>query len=426
MNIRGLIFSLLMVIGVQTMFAGGFQINEQGARAMAMGGAFTAIAYDPSAIYFNNAAITRLSGTQFMIGTTLIVPTGSFRGPYGPGVSNPTIAQTDMQKQTFFPSHAYMTYQYNDNLFFGLGFNTPFGLGTSWDDKWIGRFVSVKIDLKTFSFNPTVAYKLNDMISIGAGLQYNMGTVTIDRHAAIALSPSMPPLGEGSVALEGSTKSAIGFTAGLLLNPTKDLSVGLSYRSEVKYEFEGTAVTTNAPASFAASLPHGDITATLKSPAQFVVGLGYQATKNLLLSADFQYVQWSSYDSLKVDFKADNQKPIASPREYKNTYITRFGAEYMYTNSLALRAGLLFDKNPVPDERVDASLPDADRVGFSAGFGYWISSNLSVDASWLYLRFSERTVTTSKIAYTPTGSGYMNGTYNSTANLMSLSFSYKF
>ncbi len=425
MKISGFFFSLFLLIGTQSLFAGGFQINEQSARAVAMGGAFTAIANDPSAIYYNSAAITRLDGFQALIGTTMIVPSSSFRGPYGNSVSSPTIAQSDMNKQVFFPSHAYATYKLNDSWFVGLGFNTPFGLGTKWDPNWRGRFVTVDIELKTFSFNPTVAYKINDMFSLGAGLQYNLGTVTIDRAAGIALSSSMPAFGEGAVHLEGKTNSAIGFTVGGLANLTKDFTLGVSYRSEVKYDFTGTAVSTG-PSSFLSALPHGNIAATLKSPAQLVIGAGYRVADRLLLSADFQYVWWSSYDTLKITFDDGIQKPIAKPRSYQNAYIAHLGAEYQYTSKLALRGGLLYDQSPVEDEYVDASLPESNRLGFSLGFGYQFTDNLGLDLAWLFLRFAERTVNTSKVTYTPTGNGYFNGTYNSSANLVSLSLSYKF
>jgi len=414
-----------LLIGSQSLFAGGFQINEQSARAMAMGGAYTAIAFDPSAIYFNNAALTRIGGFQSVIGTTLIAPIVSFRGPYGPSVSDPTIAESDMHKQAFFPTHAYFTYQINNDWFVGLGFNTPFGLGTEWDNGWVGKDVSISIDLKTFSFNPVVAYKFNDVFSLGAGLQYNLGTVKIIRGAGIALNQSSPALGDAVVNLNGTTNSAFGFTVGGLAQLSKEFSLGVSYRSQVNYDFKGSA-SSQGPSQFAALLPHGDISASLKTPAELVVGGGYQVTDKWLISADFQYLWWSSYDTLKITFTDPSQKPIVDPRDYENTYIARIGAEYQYSEKLALRAGFLFDRCPVTDERVEASLPDANRLGYSVGLGYKFSDKLGVDVSYLYLHFLERTVSTSKVPYSPTGSAYFNGTYNFMATLASLSISYKF
>ncbi|MDP1994804.1 MAG: outer membrane protein transport protein, partial [Ignavibacteria bacterium] len=122
-----------------TAFGSGFQINEHGARAMAMGGAFTAAALDPSILYFNNAGITQMSGFKLMMGTTLIAPSSTFRG------ISPKVNETKMESQLFTPIHFYATYQITDQLYAGLGFNNPFGLGTKWPSAWDGRFVSLEI-----------------------------------------------------------------------------------------------------------------------------------------------------------------------------------------------------------------------------------------------------------------------------------------
>ena len=399
------------------MVAGGFQINEQGSRAMAMGGAYTAIANDASAVYFNNAAITRLQGFQLLIGTTVIVPSVSFRGP------SPSVTETKMEKQTFTPSYAYLTYGITPNLYAGLGFNTPFGLGTQWDNNWVGRYSSTKTDLKTFGFNPTIAYKFND-VSVGAGLQYNFGNVTIEKAIAVAPSASSPALANGTVSLEGKTNSAIGFTAGLTWDVNNLLQLGLSYRSAVKYDFKGTS-TPSLPSQYSSSAVVKSISAPLKTPQEVVVGAGYKVSPNILVSADFQYVGWSSYDNLTVNFD-DGSTPSSSVRDYQNTWIARVGAEYKYSSNLALRAGLVYDKNPIKDERVDPSLPDASRLGFSGGIGYAISQSMNFDVSYLYLRFAERTITNSLTNYAPTGFAPLNGTYNSDASLISISLSYKF
>ena len=49
------------------LLAGGFQLNEHGAKPLGLGGAFTAIANDASAVYWNVAGMTQLSGTNFLL-----------------------------------------------------------------------------------------------------------------------------------------------------------------------------------------------------------------------------------------------------------------------------------------------------------------------------------------------------------------------
>ncbi len=414
---RKKILSLFLFLAFASinLFGSGFQLNEHGAKAMSLGGAFTAIANDPSAIYFNGAGLINLKGFNLMLGTALIFPDGSFRGPY------PSITETEMEKQVFYPSHFYATYQASDNLFLGLGFNTPFGLGTEWDENWIGRFVSVKIDLETYSFNPTIAYKFNDNISASVGLLYNIANVTIIRNADLS-----PFDGEAQINIDGDDNAAFGFNAGLLIKANDKLSFGASYRSEVEYNFDGT-VESKGPSQFSSLLPQGDGKAKLVTPQQFTIGVAYKFLDKFMVSSDFQYVFWTSYDSLNIDFTDPNFEDSKSPRLFDDSYFIRFGLEYLVNEKLALRGGLYFDKNPIKDEYLDATLPDADRIGFNIGFGYNLSNKISLDFAYLFIRFEERTVNNSKISYSG-NDGFIpfNGTYNSTANLVSLSLSYKF
>lgn len=411
------LFSLFIFLSFisPNLFGSGFQLNEHGAKAMSLGGAFTAIANDPSTIYFNGAGIVNLKGFNIMLGTALIFPDASFRGPY------PSIQETKAKEKVFYPSHFYATYQASDKLFFGLGFNTPFGLATEWDEDWVGRFVSVNIDLQTFSFNPTVAFKFNDNISASIGLLYNFANVTIIRKANLS-----PFDAEAKIDIEGDDNAAFGFNAGLLIKANDKLTFGASYRSEVEYNFEGDVVSTG-PSQFSSMLPQGRGKAKLVTPQQITVGVAYKLLDQLMLTSDFQYVFWSSYDSLNIDFDKPEIEDSKTPRLYDDSYFIRFGLEYLLNERLALRGGLYFDKNPIKDEYLDATIPDADRLGFNIGFGYDLSNKITLDLAYLFIRMEERTINNSKISYSG-DEGFIpfNGTYNSTANLISLSLSYKF
>ncbi len=148
----------------------------------------------------------------------------------------------------------------------------------------------------------------------------------------------------------------------------------------------------------------------------------------LLLTADFQYVGWSSYDKLEVTFEDvidenGNKLVTASERNYDNSFIARLGGEYNLTPEFDLRGGFLYDSNPVSDEKLDPTLPDADRLGFNIGFGYKLSKGVSIDVAYLFLRFVEREITNSKENYSG-GISPFNGVYSSVAHLFGINFSY--
>ncbi len=391
-------FTLLMTI---TALGGGFQLNEHGARAMAQGGAFAARATDPSAIYFNPAGLGFQHGTQVYLGATFIMPKVSFFGPLQDNVNT----ETKMVDQTFTPINAYVTYQVTDNIHVGFGVNNPFGLGTKWPDGWSGKFISNEVDLKSFFFTPTVAYKFSDQFSLGVGMNYVTGNVTIKRTVSDPFDP------HANIDLELSGTGA-GFNVGALYKFTNELSVGASYRSSVKIDASGTATFTPNRSVY----PAGDASSSLELPATGFLGIAYAPMEHLSLEADYQYIGWSSFKDLTITFKKDNSQTV-SPKDYQNTYILRVGGEYTW-NDFQFRAGYLYDHSPVLTAYVEPLLPDANRNGANLGVGYQFTKELSVDVAYMFLKFDQRKVTGTAVNF--------DGTYNANANLFSVDLGYNF
>ena len=405
-------FLVLFILVTGTVWASGFQLNENGAKAQAMASAFTGLANDVSAVFWNPAGITQLSGTQVMAGVALIAPSFAFRGP------SPQITEYKLEDKIFTPFQVYISHQLSDQWFIGFGVNTPYGLGTKWKDNWVGRFLAIETDLKTFFFNPVIAYKISDKASISIGGSVAYGSVTIERDADL-----YPFAGEANVKLEGNGW-AWGVNAALLFKPIEEVSIGITVRSESEFKFEGDAKSTG-PAQFTGLLPGGDISANLTTPLNFTIGFAFFPHKDWTITTDFQYVGWESYDVLAVDFKDPKMTDLSSERLYQNTYIARLGLEYKASETLALRTGIYYDNNPVRDKLLEPSLPDADRIGFNFGIGYDLTDHLTLDLAYLYILFEERTIKNSEISYTP-GFAPFNGVYNSKAHIMGINFSYKF
>lgn len=398
--------------------AGGFQINEQGAKALAMANAFTGVANNPSAIFFNPAGITQLQGTQFMAGISLIAPSTKFTGP------TPIDTVWEMEKQVFTPFDVYITHQFSENWYVGLSVNNQYGLGTKWPSDWDGNQLAVDTEIKSFFFTPVVAYKFSDQFSLSAGAVISYADVKIINKTLI---PLPPPLVSPLIDLElKGNKTGFGFTAGFMYKPVEQLSIGASYRSEVKFDFEGSASSNPAgvtiPGFGFVPFPNGDITASLKTPQNITLGLGFTPSPDLTLAADFQYVGWSSYDKLEITFKeypsAQNPTIESADRKYENTFILRGGAEYELSDVFALRAGVFFDKNPVKTEYVEPILPDANRIGLNVGLGYMFTEKFGVDFGYLLLLFQDREVTGSKFGF--------NGTYENMSHVFGIDFSYSF
>jgi long-chain fatty acid transport protein len=409
-----LIVSSLLISA--NIYAGGFQLNEHGAKAMALGGAFTAVANDPSAIYWNGAGLSQLSGTNIMIGTSLISPQSTFRGVA------PDITKYRAKNLIFFPTHFFASHAFNKQWSIGLGFTTPFGLGTEWDNNWVGKYLAIKTTLMTFIVTPVVTFTPVKSLSLSVGFVYSFANVEITRKSQITNAElPYPFLAQDVFAdLKGDDSFAYGFNAGIMVKPTDYLSIGASYHSEVKYDFKGTATTTG-PAQVASELPNGDITAELTTPQNIAVGVAVDVTKQLKVSADYQFIGWKSYNTLDVNFTDPKFDDLKSPRNYKDSYIIRLGAGYQFNEQVTFMGGIYFDKNPVSTAYLNPTLPETDRIGLSLGLEGKIFDNLTVQGSYLFIRGKQITVNDSQEIYSEPSSTF-NGTYNSTANILSLGF----
>src|SRR5450830_334633 len=148
--------------------AAGFALAEQSSSGL--GNAFAggaASAEDASTVFFNPAGMSRLSGKQIAVAVHDITPSAKFSGTGASG----TDMGGDAGGSTFVPN-AYFTMEMQPNLKMGVGVNAPFGLQTEYDAAWVGRYQAIKSKIKTINVNPSIAYQVNDALSVGAGLDY--------------------------------------------------------------------------------------------------------------------------------------------------------------------------------------------------------------------------------------------------------------
>jgi len=383
------------------LYAGGFQLNEHGARAMAQGGAFAARASDGSAIFFNPAGLAFQNEGSVYFGATAIIPTVSFYGP----LQDNTNAKTKAPNQFFMPINIYGTYPLSDRWHVGIGVNNPYGLGSEWPNDWVGKGITTKVSLQSFFVTPTIAYRVSDDFSVGAGFNYVTGKVGLNR--AVTQVPIDDP--RATVNLSGT---GVGFNLGALYKISPELSAGASYRSSSKINATGTAGFYPDYSI----LPSGAASTSITLPATGFLGLAYTVTEDLTVEGDVQYIGWSSYKSLDITFEDGSQS--STPKNYKDTYILRIGGEYTMA-PLHIRAGYLFDHSPVDAAYVDPILPDANRNGLNLGLGYDLNDRWSVDAAYLLLLFSERQ------AINTIPQVNFDGTYHTRVSLIALNIGVK-
>jgi long-chain fatty acid transport protein len=397
----------------------GFLIYEHGAAAMAMGGAFVAIANDPSAVFHNPAGIAFLKGTQVSVGTTLIFSRSSmdlFNYP------DPTKRYWKQVEQVFYPSTFYITHSLSDRVTLGFGFFSPYGLGAEWPKENPLRYLGYKDDMKTFFFNPVVAVKLAENLSLGVGISYITSTVMF----RLVELENFGPYGKYDVPAElKGDGSSWGFNAGLLYK-TKKLSLGFNWRSQFDIKFSGDLAldTSGLPAPLKPFVPTSDTgTTNFRFPDILGLGVAYNATDKLLLSFDFHYITWSRFDKYVIDFTT--VPDLVVPQNFDDSSLLRGGVQYYLDPKFAIRLGIVYDHTPQPIETADPLLPDANRTALTGGFGLNLAKNFILDFAFQYEVFSDRTVP-NRYALQVGSVNYGEGTYETTAALIGVSLKYAF
>jgi long-chain fatty acid transport protein len=428
--------SFLAFLGLNSLVRGaGFLIYEHGAAAMAMGGAFVAIANNPSAVFHNPAGIAWLDGTQVSVGTTMIIPKESLTLPYAPLISAAYKTSYDGVEQKFYPSTAYITHKISKRIVAGFGFFSPYGLGTEWPNTATApfplRYLSVKDDMKSYVFNPVIAFKVSDNFSLGIGAFYVRSTIGFDLVQAVDLRAYGGSIYDVPTSITNGEGNGWGWNAGALFKWEK-ISIGLNFRSGFKIDFTGdlTLNSANVPTALKALVPPGGSVATsFNFPNIFCAGVAFNLTPKLLLSADANYIFWNSYDkfAITIDFPAPYPDQVQTFTEnWDISFLFRAGLQYQLIKNLALRGGFLYDQTPQPVNTMDPILPDADRKAFTVGLGYKISKFV-IDVAYQYEVFSDRTSPNRYItAYQVAGRNLGEGTYSSKAQLLGVSVGFVF
>jgi len=383
--------------------AAGFAIFEQGGKAMGMGGAFAARADDPSAVFYNAGGVAFFEERAFYAGIGLISLgdsefTGSapFPGPTATG---------EQKDQLVTPPHAYWVEPIGDKLKFALGVTAPFGLVTQWEGgaSWPGRFLSEKAELINIDLTPSLAWRASDKTGIAVGLTARFVEIEL-RNRTAAINPSTSqPVDISSNKLTSDMETGIGWNVGILHRASDSFSVGLTYKSSIDVDFAGdaefTQILTGDPvfdAIVAGQLPDADvpIETSIEFPAQATLGVSCKLSDRWQAEFDLGWTGWSSFDSLVVQFDAASGLPdLVRPQGWDDVYNYRGGAEYTLNDRASVRFGLYFDETPQPDESVSPLLPDADRWGYSIGYGR-TGGKVDFDAYLLYVDFDDRTTTT--------------------------------
>jgi len=459
--------ALLLMSG--NVSASAFALIEQ---SSGLGNAFAggaAGAEDATTIFFNPAGMSRLKGKQASFAGSFIKPSAKFSNTGSVAATGQTASLGgggvgdnggDAGSLALVPN-AYVVTELNPVLHFGLGINAPFGLKTEYDATWAGRFQAIKSKLETININPSLAYKVNDSVSLGIGVSYQhiSGDLTsATNYGAIVLGAATPYVGlaaagaatatvnaagqgEGLSTLTGSD-AKWGYNFGALFNLNEDTRIGVAYRSKISYTLSGSVVfSNNRPTAstlaglgglatpianaVAAKTVDGAINLPINMPATFSVSGLHVVNGKWDVMADATWTGWGTFQQLKVDY-TNGTNLQTTPENWKNTWRVAVGSSYHYNDQWVARVGVAYDQTPVPDAYRTARIPDNDRTWLAFGGQYKPSKSGTIDFGYAHLFVKDTTISNIQNVSGVSANGNLIGTYANSVDIVSLQYAYSF
>ena len=409
--------------------AGGYMVPHQTARGLGLSNAMTGGVNDPSAVYYNPAALSEINGDNVLASGSYVNVSNS--------VENSGRKSRNKHDDNFLATFFANYHIPGSDFTLGIGTYTPFGLATRYDSDAFTRFAAVQTELRTIYVTPALSWNPTNYLSLGAGLSFVHASGVFSR--ALCLDPisfCTQPLGlEGTVRLT-DTADAFAYNIGLLVKPIETLKFGFSYRSRVDLRFD--SATAKFGGAFANSTVKADVS-PIPLPPVIDAGLFWQITPSWGAEFVYEYTRWSEFKNFTTTFSPipiflPLGAPIPGfqlPQDWKNTSTLRFGSFYALNENWELRGGIAAEETPIPSKTLNPAIPGADLLTLNAGIGYkW--EKFSVDLGYMAVFYKTRRVTNNELEGLPaTAPLFYAGApgkdkYETFNNFVALSVGYRF
>jgi len=380
-----ILFLILHTFFPKNIFAEGFRILDHGASATGQAAAFSAQADDASAIHYNPAGMAHLEGIQFSGGALFIggdirfksASGGKVKGDFDGAIANPP------PSTVFLTAHLPALGLHNlPNWTAGIGVTIPYALRIDYPDNSPIAPINTHAALPLIDIKPTLAYKLNDYLSVGGGLDiYTFASFLGEGHGEFRRRNN------GIDQEANGTDTALGFNTSLLLTPIRNdvgkplVNLGFVYRNGADLKLKGDFRANGALVA--------DARTTVELPDIYTWAIAGWPIRNKRhewkIEVDVEYADWTDFKDLDLhlsNFKDPNLPPgfvqtESQPRNYNDTWLLLLGTEFKALSppalpnwDVALRAGYIRSETPIPNRTFEPAVPDSDYNAFSVGLGF--------------------------------------------------------
>lgn len=392
--------------------AGGILIYEAGqeGNGLANAGA-AALATDPSVLMSNPAGLTELKGTQISANGQLIL--GDMR--FSRDSNNQFDGNEGGNALKYLPGASlFVSHQIDDRSAIGFGMYGNFGLALDYDDDWAGRYFNQEAAVIGVSFQPTLAHKFTDDLSIGIGPRimyayYRNETAINNNLLGLRDSP------DGQLEYKDTDVGA-GINLGLLYRLSERTQIGLAYTSKIDLEFKDSPSVRKVDNPIInAALRRLDVDSLeldMSVPQTVLLSIAHDLSPEWKLLGSLGWQDWSQFGEIGVEVDA-NAADVSrtADRKYKDTWHASVGAQYQMTPRLRWSMGLGYDSSAVDDKdrTVDNPMGEAWRV--ATGVNYQIDEGLDVHAAYTLVWLGDMDVEQTKSRSGET----LSGTYRNAA-----------
>jgi long-chain fatty acid transport protein len=275
----------------------------------------------------------------------------------------------------FIPA-SYSAWQLTDRFWIGLTTGAPFGLRSKPENQaHAAQVFGRSAKVQTINVAPTIGYKVNDWLSIGAALQVQYFNAALKQASGIGVNA--PP-----VIIEGDTID-FGYRFGVTLTPLDGTTIGLAYRSSVRQTLEGTLRTPLAVTP---------VKANLNLPDSVVFGVSQVINEQWQAHLGVEWTNWSRFRNIPVVTQVGGVPATSLNFQYDDSWYFAAGVEYKYNRDLTLRAGIAYELSAVNDYNRQIFISDNDRLWLSAGASYQVNEKVKLDLGYTYIHVNKARV----------------------------------
>ena len=396
--------------------AEGFGVYEWSASGSGMGEAYMFGEEDPAVLAYNPAAITKLNGRYFSAGVSFFDPHDSNRFNFADGTST----SYNNNYSTATAPYLYYVDKAGENAWWGVALFARYGNNLEYDTKWPGRYDTIFSGIKGFTVQPTYAWKFGNGWSAAVGLDINMVNLEMQK-ANYTGSPY-----DIYSKIDG-TSYAIGGVVAINYDFNPNTSAGLVYRTRIKHNMDADAdFSSRIPSGNFSTQAHGSVTL----PDSLTFGVSHKFNEGRTrVEADVVWTNWTTYDALNLHFDhAVGVNPMTgqpiydvnSIKDWKAAWRINLGVEHKLSKRWSILLGYVWDQSPVPDNRMDFTVPTGDRHRGSIGFKYRPNENSEWSIAYTAIVPAERTV------YPTAGANFQSATtYDGLTQVVAIGYTMK-